>query len=230
MKRLPSKTILSYAIIVFGLVTAILLVVDASTGGSIKPKGWDATHKSSDIDFYGYYGTYHTDGIIPIYCIAGIAYGMIELIRRVIPRDIVGGDVQKLKRLDSLVHIFYESAGTAGAFCTALSLIPHLGNNMSFIITPICFTLAAITWYFISALEFQKAEKPILEGQPIYIKAAIGGFYLFFESVYVGAKIIFTSRKFIWLMPCYACEYSFFCFPKIENAIDRPDSTANTAC
>jgi len=28
--------------------------------------------------------------------ISGVAYGMIELIRRVVPRDIVGGDVQKV--------------------------------------------------------------------------------------------------------------------------------------
>lgn len=60
---------------------------------------------------------------------------MVELIRRVIPRDIVGGNVQKLRRMDSLVHIFYEIAGTGGAFCTALGLIPYFGNNFSFIIT-----------------------------------------------------------------------------------------------
>jgi len=29
---------------------------------------------------------------------------MVELIRRVIPRDIVGGHVGKLKRMDALVH------------------------------------------------------------------------------------------------------------------------------
>jgi hypothetical protein len=35
---------------------------------------------------------------------SGIAYGMVELIRRVIPRDIVGGHVGKLKRMDAVVH------------------------------------------------------------------------------------------------------------------------------
>lgn len=51
-------------------------------------------------------GDYNTDGMIPVYTIAGIAYGMVELIRRVIPRDIVGGNVQKLRRMgmfDSMV-------------------------------------------------------------------------------------------------------------------------------
>lgn len=45
--------------------------------------------------------------------------------------DILG----RLRRMDALVHICYEVSGTAGAFCTALGLIPFFGNNMSFIIT-----------------------------------------------------------------------------------------------
>ena len=84
-------------------------------------RGWSDTHDSDD---FGYYGNWNADGLIPVYCITGVAYGMVELIRRVIPRDIVGGNVQKLRRMDSIVHIFYEIAGTAGAFCTALGLIP----------------------------------------------------------------------------------------------------------
>lgn len=41
-------------------------------------------------------GDYSTDAIIVIYTFAGVSYGMVELIRRVIPRDLVGGNVQKL--------------------------------------------------------------------------------------------------------------------------------------
>lgn len=214
IKRFPTKVVLSVAILVFGLLTAILLIADAATGGTVKPAGWDATHKKDD---WGYYGSYNTDGIIPIYCITGIAYGMVELIRRVIPRDIVGGDVQKLRRLDAMVHIFYEVSGTGGAFCTALALIPRFGNNMSFFITPVLFTAAAITWWFISALNFKKSEKSVLAGQPIYLKAVLGGFYLFFESIWVGAKIIFTSRKFIWLVPGYS--FALYGHRYLENAI-----------
>jgi len=133
IKRYPTRLVLSVAVSFFALLTAVLLIVDGSTGGRFKPAGWDRTHSRND---FSYYGDYATDGIIPIYCFSGIAYGMVELIRRVIPRDIVGGNVQKLRRMDALVHIFYEVAGTAGAFCTALALIPKFGNNMSFIITP----------------------------------------------------------------------------------------------
>ncbi len=53
---------------------------------------------------WSYYGKYNTDAMIPVYCISGIAYGMVELIRRVIPRDIVGGDLQKLRKMDSIVR------------------------------------------------------------------------------------------------------------------------------
>ncbi len=42
--------------------------------------------------------------MIPVYCVCGIVYGMVELIRRVIPRDIVGGHIHKLKTMDSLVR------------------------------------------------------------------------------------------------------------------------------
>ena len=71
----------------FGVCSALLLIVDGSTGGRFKPKDWSKTHSKTD---FGYYGDYNTDGIIPIYCVAGIGYGMVELIRRVVPRDIVG--------------------------------------------------------------------------------------------------------------------------------------------
>ena len=48
---------------------------------------------------------------------------MVELIRRVIPRDIVGGNVLKLRRMDATVHILYEVAGTAGAFASAAIIL-----------------------------------------------------------------------------------------------------------
>jgi hypothetical protein len=41
---------------------------------------------------------------------AGIFFGMVELIRRVIPRDIVGGNVHKLKKMDATVHEYQCSA------------------------------------------------------------------------------------------------------------------------
>jgi hypothetical protein len=150
-------------------------------------------------------------------CVCGVVYGMVELIRRVIPRDLVGGHVQKLRQMDSLVHIFYETSGTAGAFCTALALIPLFGNNFSFIVTPIFFAAASVLWFFIYEVSPQTEGGLFLEGQPTYVKAVMSGFYLFFESVWTGAKIISTHRKFIWLLPGYAV--ALYGHRYLENAI-----------
>ncbi|KAL2182221.1 hypothetical protein L209DRAFT_697329 [Thermothelomyces heterothallicus CBS 203.75] len=200
VKRYPTKNVLACAIVIFGACSALLLIIDAATGGTFMP----AASRTNQHD-HGHYGNYNTDVMIPVYCVCGIVYGMVELIRRVIPRDIVGGNIQKLKRLDSMVHIFYEVSGTAGAFTTGLVIIPQLGNNMAFIVTPACFLISAVAWVFISDLGFRRrtAGMQAIE-RPSYFKAALSGLYLFVESIWVGAKILFTSRKFVWLVPGYS--------------------------
>ncbi|KXX82741.1 hypothetical protein MMYC01_200878 [Madurella mycetomatis] len=214
VKRYPTKNVLSCAILVFGLCSALLLIIDAATGGTFMPAAYRTNHPPNE---WSYYGTYNTDAMIPVYCVSGIAYGMVELIRRVIPRDIVGGNVQKLRKMDSIVHIFYEISGTAGAFVTGLVIIPQLGNNMAFIITPICFLISAVAWFFVGELNFKRETHTGLHGRPAYWKAAFGGLYLFGESVWVGAKILFTSRKFIWLVPGYSV--ALYAHRYIENGI-----------
>ncbi|CAF4972907.1 unnamed protein product, partial [Rotaria magnacalcarata] len=63
-----------------------LIVVDIATGGHIKPKDFVSLDKHDD----------------------SVAFGMVELIRRVMSRDIVGDNGEKLQKMDALVHIFYE--------------------------------------------------------------------------------------------------------------------------
>ncbi|CAF4194107.1 unnamed protein product [Rotaria sp. Silwood2] len=149
---------------------------------------------------------------------------MVELIRRVIPRDIVGDDGEKLQKMDALVHIFYEIAGVSGAFTTGLGLIPLLGNNYSFIITPILFTAAAIIWFFISSLGLAKTNNLNDENIRIdknfesnYFKSILNGFIVFIQSFFIGAKIIFTHRKFVWLWSCYAL--TLYAHRYLENGI-----------
>ncbi|KAH7321266.1 hypothetical protein B0I35DRAFT_210681 [Stachybotrys elegans] len=215
IKRYPTKNVLSCAIVVFGVFTAIILVMDAATGGTFIPDSYrGVNHPKNE---YSYYGDYVTDGIIPVWSICGVAYGMVELIRRVIPRDIVGGNVQKLRKMDAIVHIFYEVSGTVSAFVTALVLIPQLGNNRSFIITPILFCCAGIVWYFISELGFKREIGRVLEERPAIIRAIFSGFWLFGESIVVGAKIIFSSRRFIWLLPSYGV--ALYAHRYLENGI-----------
>ena len=110
--------------------------------------------------------------------------------------------------------------GTAGAFVTGLALIPRLGNNMAFIITPICFTIAAVIWFFISELDFRRKQQQQSSRSRVklsYWRAAFSGIFLFGESVWVGAKILFTSRKFIWLVPGYSV--ALYAHRYLENNI-----------
>jgi hypothetical protein len=214
IKSWPTRTVLSLSIFLFGLCTALLMIIDAATGERIKPSNFRPMYEND----YSYYGNYPTNLIIPIYSIAGIVYGMVELIRRVIPGEIVGSDEEKLQRMDALVHTFYEISGVAGAFTTGLVLIPRLGNNYAFLITPILFSLSAIVWFFINTLE---SERDIPEenknSKRNYFKSLIKGFYLFIQSVYLGGKLIFGNRKYIWLFPCYSL--TLYVHRYIENGI-----------
>lgn len=214
IRRFPSRLILAAAVLVFGLLSALLLIIDASTGGKFAPAAFRDHHPEHA---FHYYGSYDTDGIIPVYCVAGIAYGMVELIRRVIPRDLVGGNVTKLRDVDALVHIFYEVAGTSGAFCTALALIPYFGNNYSFLITPVCFALAAVCWFFLTDHDFQVKRAQAQEPQPSYVQAVVFGFWLFLESIWAGGRLLFSSRKFIWLLPGYSI--ALYAHRYLENSI-----------
>ncbi|EEQ29176.1 hypothetical protein McanMca71_007780 [Microsporum canis] len=215
VRRAPARLVLVISVVLFGLFTAILMVVDAATGGTIMPPEFRGDHPAMD---FHYYGKYNTDGMIPIYCVTGIVYGMVELIRRIIPRDIVGGNIQKLRRLDAMVHVFYEISGTGSAFCTALALIPTLGNNYSFIITPVFFAMAGATWFFIKEGDaFQPPPPPLLGKRPTYIKAVFVSFYLFGESIWTGCKLLFTNRRFIWLIPGYSI--AFYGHRYLENGL-----------
>jgi MFS family permease len=218
IKRWPTRTVLSISIFIFGIFTAILMIIDSSTGGFIKPKDFKEKNKND----FSYYGKYSTDIIIPIYCITGITYGMVELIRRVIPRDIVGGNVEKLQKMDALVHIFYEVSGTCGAFAAGIGLIPRLGTNYAFIITPIFFTASSLIWFFLTKSKFEQTtdledEIQLNEEEGNYLKSIIKRFFLFGQSIYIGAKIVFTHRKFLWLFSGYSL--ALYAHRYLENGI-----------
>lgn len=205
IKHFPTRTVLAIATIAFAIFTAILIILDAATGGSIKPKHFNST----DLNEFSYYGHYDSNWIIVIFGVTGIAYGTVESIHRVIPRDIVGHHVKKLERFDALVHIFYATSGAIGAFVTGLVLIPKLGNNQAFLITPILFTAAGIIWSLMRAMKKKRVkrhktidtnEKP---PKPSTVKIVLRKLIGFGESIYLGGKIIFTNRKYAWLFTCY---------------------------
>ncbi|KAK7473101.1 hypothetical protein VKT23_001201 [Stygiomarasmius scandens] len=205
IKRWHTRTVLASAIIFFALMTMILLIVDAATGGHIRSKTQDNKVQ---------YGSWDPNAIFVIWTFSGIAYGMVELIRRVIPCDIVGGDVNKLRRMDATVHVFYEVAGTSGAFASSSAII-RFGNNYSFFVTPIFFTIAGLIWLTLgsntssaSKADAQEIGLVVVEkhksGPTNYFSQVWFGFIDFFQSIWLGFLIVFRHRSFIWLFPGYA--------------------------
>lgn len=59
IKRYPTKNVLSCAILIFGVMSSLLLILDAATGGKFVPN-------EQPVGDFSYYGTYNTDGMIPI--------------------------------------------------------------------------------------------------------------------------------------------------------------------
>ncbi|ORZ33706.1 hypothetical protein BCR44DRAFT_1534441 [Catenaria anguillulae PL171] len=123
----------------------------------------------------------------------GIFHGIVELIRRVIPRDIVGGDALKLRKMDSTVHILYEVAGTSGALLSKY-WISYFGWALSLTLIPISFTLAASSG---------RASKTKGEGcccwlpSQGFIHETVAIFKSFFYSVW-GRR-----EACVWLIPAY---------------------------
>ncbi|KAK4050849.1 hypothetical protein OIV83_003271 [Microbotryomycetes sp. JL201] len=204
VRKFATRTVLSGAIVFFALMTMILLIVDAATGGELKPAGAKKP----------LYGSWNPDLIFVVWTLAGIAYGMVELIRRVIPADIVGGNVNKLRRMDATVHVLYEVAGTSGAFASSAA-ISRFGNNYSFMFSPIFFVIAGLIWTRVSAMNVTHnepdADEPGLAAVDRkskwtnnYFFSVLYGGFLFFKSVGYGTWIVMTHRRFVWLFPGYA--------------------------
>lgn len=121
--------------------------------------------------------------------------------------------------MDAFVHVMYEIAGTAGAF-TSTSLIGKFGYNYSAFLSPVLFSCAALAWCFISTLGHTRggngdnavtADNPSALGELENRQSAsrgygsqmMSGLRAFLKAWYYGAYLIFSHRKFIWLVPGY---------------------------
>ncbi|CCA73644.1 hypothetical protein PIIN_07597 [Serendipita indica DSM 11827] len=207
LESFATRSVLATAILVFGLTTSLLLILDACTGG--KPKFLNGGKLK--------YGTWDPNLLFPLYMVSGIAYGMVELIRRTIPRDIV-----ELRMMDATVHMLYEISGTSGAFLSS-RMIGIFGNNFSFMITPPLFIVAGIIWSFIDKLDQETSQKsdkyenymPVRRSS--YMQSIIVGTRAFMRSTYKGAIICFSHRRFIWLLPGYSL--ALYGHRYLENAL-----------
>ena len=189
LTRYRTKTILAWAIAIFAVISSLGMVLELATHGS-----WDPRL------------------ILPIFTVAGVAHGMVEIIRRVLPRDLVGGEVRKLRRLDATVHIFYEVAGTAGAFFAAFMALT-VGKALAPVATPACFLVAAVLWsrMRIAVPDEPSSSSPSQPGgsvaphaRPGFVASLGRAFLGFGRSVTLGARLVCTDRRFTWLLLGYS--------------------------
>ncbi|CAF2637713.1 unnamed protein product [Rotaria sp. Silwood2] len=140
---------------------------------------------------------------------AGITLGIVESIRRVIPANIVGGSMIKLRKMNAVVHVFYELSGVR--------------NNYAFIITPILFTISGLIWLLIHLVPEKENHVKcelvpyVIQSKSSFSKGITEPLVLFIQSVYIGAKIVFTSRKFIWLFIVYPL--AIYSHRYVENSL-----------
>ena len=92
INRFPTRTVMGMAGVLLGSSTAVVLALDAAYGGQFKDSGYERI------------GNFNPDALIPIHAVCGIGNGMSDLVRAIIPSDMVGGNVEKLQKLDSLVR------------------------------------------------------------------------------------------------------------------------------
>ena len=196
----PVKSVLTFFLGVYAFISMIIMAVEHANGGTM-PTKCISTDGLPPVCTGAVAGDWDPLGIIPIFVFSGIPFGGIELIRRVIPQKIVGEDEFKLKKLDSLVHVYFEIAGTTGAFFAAYVCL-IMGKAYAPVITPILYVIAAI--FFSQIIMPQVSD--IFENSTfvtllITLKSAFIGFG---ESVYKGAKIVCLDRRFIWLIWGYS--------------------------
>jgi hypothetical protein len=203
LARFRTNHILAASISIFGLLALILIIIDASTGGTF--------HRGEKEKKIGDYGKWTPWLLFAIYLPMGGCLGIIELVRRVLPRDIVGENPDKLKKMDATVHIFYEVAGTSGAFAST-PIIKAAGPVFSLITLPVFFSFAAVFWLRIK--QNPNVITDLKKSDPSNRRSVI---YLWFHSVKRGAQIVFSERRFIWLMFGYVLPFVFHRF--IENVI-----------
>ncbi|KAI9328628.1 hypothetical protein BDR26DRAFT_873758 [Obelidium mucronatum] len=182
---------IALAISFFAACCLVFLIMEPIAGGRVIQY---VTKNGKRVPDTATYGSWTPWILFPLGFVIFISYGVIELIRRVIPRDIVGGDVNKLKKMDS--HV----AGTGGAFFSAY-MIQTLGHVYALCTVPPLFLGAAWCWYQLSSPERKVSN---VEGPKRSVLGSVGHYIgVYFSSIITGARIIFSSRRFIWLLPGY---------------------------
>ncbi|KAJ1506218.1 hypothetical protein HMI54_005250 [Coelomomyces lativittatus] len=188
IKRFSIQNVLALSILILGVSVGLVPILEVSLNGSASKSILE--NQGAPILF-----------LIILFVFLGISQGVIELIRRVVPQDIVGSDAIKLKKMDSTVHIFYEIAGTTGAMVSFFAL-DSFNPAYALTIIPFCFGLSAYLW---SRIRLNNPVNQTISKKFMSFSSEISGlFQSFSHSVVLGCRLVFTRRDLIWLIPAYS--------------------------
>jgi hypothetical protein len=198
-KRFRPTYVLTSAVIAWGAIVAIIPILEIATGGkpplvakgSSNPANWGSWNP---LILYG------------IFSLIGLCSGIVEIIRRIIPGEIMGLNTEKLKLMDSSVHMANEISGTFGSMFASW-YIGFFGWGYAPLLVPVTFLLASLCFYKVEPTEKQvKYETDLLANTDTRSlgEEAKDIFTGVVYSITWGAKLIFSHRNLIWLLPCYS--------------------------
>jgi hypothetical protein len=178
VRDVRSSRLLAATIIAYAATISVVPLFEVSSGGTFTDAAdWDPWI------------------LFVVFPMAGLFQGVVELIRRVIPSDIVGGNEVKLKKMDSSVHVLYEVSGTIGPI---LATYWMRAFGYAYALFVMAVTLSIACGFFL----FVRLDAPVRranEGSRVRSLVAA-----FFKSIWIGAKLVFTTRSLIWLIPAYS--------------------------
>ncbi len=130
--------------------------------------------------------------LFPIYALIGATVGVIDTTRKTIPSLILGQDAAALNRYNGSLHVYYETAGVAGALVAGV-LIGALGPLNAMIIQPPFYALAAFLFWKVRH-PFTKAEAKPREGRRIG-----AGARAYFADIKEGFRTLAREKALAWM-------------------------------
>ena len=249
-----TRGILIWAVLVGVLTSGGLLGLDIGTGGRWKG------YKVHGVEVYG---DWDARILVLVFALGGVVAGGVELLRKVVPREILGDEIEeseggkggekevvermgnKLRRMDAMIHIFYELAGTAGAFlCADLDL--RLGSNFAVVVVPLVWLLACVVWLGVRVTRDVEGladesgpeeDGKVPKGKKVnktfwgrmwggkFIHPSSGkqenadnsGIISFFTTLQLGGRLIFSTPQYAWLPLGYSL--SLYAHRYLENGL-----------
>lgn len=130
--------------------------------------------------------------LFPLYGLIGASVGIIDTTRKTIPSLILGQDAAALSRYNAGLHVYYETAGVAGALLAGV-LISQLGALNAMILQPPFYALAAFLFWKVRH-PFAKAEARPREGRRLG-----AGARAYVADIKEGFRVLAREKVLAWM-------------------------------